>query len=1266
MKKNFSFGYILCLYLSLCFSHLYSQQVSVDPLTGSASVVIPLHTVQTGGITIPINLSHHGGSVKVPAPEQNCGIGWNLSVDWSVQRVTRGLPDDLVSATRNGWLTASNATSIQNFTPSADNSQATCTDENTDWTFLEGRGYTKDTEPDLFYFQAPGLSGEFVFDASGTPKFLNLQDLSVTVTKNANQEIIKFIIKTSTGLVYTFATTESVVRKSERWLAVTPDHFLTEYNQYLDELTYISTWHLTSIRSSVTGVKANFSYIEGTESFQRDYKVKIQENNQVDTLYSVSNKVTPKYLGNISLKGHTITIGRYASEIQVITIEEATSNDRRQYEFQYGQLKSATDTYPFRSVMFLRAISQVDACNPLRAYTFSYTDVNFPPGTIATTPVLLNKVWGQDWFGYYNGANTNKNIPTIYFYSGETGPRRFRTTPIPGVTPTQTITGLDRSINTSLVAFGSLSQIKYPTGGFENITYEPNYYYDTSTGEELTGPGVRVSSITSHGGDAAYGGSSTNTNSWRVLRKDYEYKQSNGTTSSGKLISSPAFAFATGSTILRTQSTASESPVVNYTRVKEKIPGQGSIVYEFAVPGAYPSVSESDWQVPQSKFARNPGNCTTLNNVTNSSYTFPFAPATNYDFERGLLSLRSEYSETGTLVRERIPTYVRLSKNPATLKGLRFEKIGDAYHYSVYTILTGYTKVISQEIVKEASEETPANISQSTIVYTYDANNLLQQVATTNPDNSINKEKFIYAKNFTFTTPTTGHALAIKMLNDSSRHAEVIEHISRFTPALGTEIVSGAQLTRFKIFNGKALPFKVYNFPKGATLTEATASGQVLVFDSVDYRLINTLEEYDAESRILSSYSYKRERAANHYAVFSSLPVASIFNAKAKQVVYEGFEAPTTLGFSSAGFSTTVRTGKKAIQFTISSAISSVQPVEKGENKYRFSCWALASQATILTLRAKNGGVTQASTTISYTSTDVNNWTYLEGIFDVTTASSSFTLEVANNAAITLDDIVFIPLSARITTTTVLPLTGQTSVTDDRGNSMVTTYDTQGRKKSTFDAKRNLVALNEYQNITQPTPYVNSGFEPSTTSFIAGQPVTFTAGANCLTVTHQWKINGTAAGTGSTLNQTFNTPGGYTIEYTATNATYGSSTTALTICVELIYSPNLTLFPEGNEFVCATQSRTFSVTNVPVGCSATYEWWILPDATGSWFKLTTDFSYNGSSITYGAQADYEMKVYVTITCGSQIELPCTGAVTVKREASVWMNYNPPVPGQDEC
>jgi YD repeat-containing protein len=1244
---------ILIIFHISVASHAQSS-VSVDPLTGRAQVTIPLHTVSVAGITIPLNLAHHGGAVKVQEPSGNCGLGWNLLVNWSVQRVVRGLPDDLNTSTRRGWLTYANALSVQNFTPSADDDLGTCPDEGNDWNFLEGRAYTNDTEPDLFYFQAPGISGEFVFDSFGNPRFLNLQDLAIDVTQNANQEITKFTIKTGSGLIYTFATAERVFRKSEKWKSVTPSYFLTDYNYYQDELNFISTWHLTTIRSAITGVTANFSYTQGFEANRADFKVKIEENNQVDTLYYIRDKVTPLQLSTIQLKSYTITINRSGYEIGSVLVSESASGENREFKFIYSQAWSSSDTYPIHYMTFLKEIRQESSCTPFSSYKFSYHNVN--AGGIN---IPWNKGWGQDRFGYFNGATTNQNIPSAYFYSSETGANRLRSTPLPGVTATQVINGLDREPNSQYTGFGALEEIRYPGGGFSQIAYEPHTYVDASSQEVMEGPGVRVSSIASYGGDAAYGGSHTTTNPWRVIRKEYEYVQPGGSTTSGKLVATPAFTFAIGNSILRTQQNLGENPVVFYTHVKEKIPGQGSTLFEFSVPAVYPTVSENDWQVPSSKIARNPSYCVPLSNVKNGPYTYPYAPATNYDFERGLMSRQADYSETGTLVRERVLTYSRISKNPLVIKGLKFEKIGETYHYSVYTMLTGYSKTLTQEIIREASEENPSLMTQSTASYGYNANNMLETITKTNADNSINKEKIVYAKSFTYTNPGSADAIALKMLNDSSRYTEVVERITSYQPPGGTEAVTGAQLIRYRNFNGKVYPFKVYSFPTGATLTEATVgTGQTFVFDSTDYRLVINFEDYDSEGRVLNESNDKREQLAYHYALPTALLVASIAHAKSQHVLYEGFETLTSRGLNMSGNSNQARTGNKGRQLNGGGGINSAQTIEKGGNTYRFSCWVLASQAATLTVQALNGSTVQSTVSVNYSSNDINKWTYLETQMNMTSVSSVFSLKITTNVSVTLDDVIFLPATAKISTTTFQPLVGMTSVTDDQGRSSVVTYDDRGRKSAVLDTKRNLVERHEYKQAVQPEPTVNGNFSSSVNQFIAGQPVVFTAAENnCLTVTRQWKINGAVQGTAATLNYTFTAPGAYTIELSTSNVTYGTVTKAETICVELSFSPNLNV-SGSTVFDCPDMSKTFSVTNTVTGCTIEYEWWVFHHSLGSWTKLTTQYEYNTATIIYGALNNYTMKVYVKVSCGGPLEKPCEGTLQVIREASVEMVYQP--------
>jgi len=75
MYKKSLFLFLLCG----LFSAIATAQVSVDPLTGAAQVNIPIYTVKSGQVSVPISLSYIGGSgVKPKDVEATAGMGWQL------------------------------------------------------------------------------------------------------------------------------------------------------------------------------------------------------------------------------------------------------------------------------------------------------------------------------------------------------------------------------------------------------------------------------------------------------------------------------------------------------------------------------------------------------------------------------------------------------------------------------------------------------------------------------------------------------------------------------------------------------------------------------------------------------------------------------------------------------------------------------------------------------------------------------------------------------------------------------------------------------------------------------------------------------------------------------------------------------------------------------------------------------------------------------------------------------------------------------------
>ncbi|HMI77950.1 MAG TPA: hypothetical protein VK484_04115, partial [Ferruginibacter sp.] len=63
--------------------------------TGTPNISIPLFDITSGSISLPVNLSHHGGGIKVEEMASWVGLGWSLNAGGVITRTVRGIPDDV-------------------------------------------------------------------------------------------------------------------------------------------------------------------------------------------------------------------------------------------------------------------------------------------------------------------------------------------------------------------------------------------------------------------------------------------------------------------------------------------------------------------------------------------------------------------------------------------------------------------------------------------------------------------------------------------------------------------------------------------------------------------------------------------------------------------------------------------------------------------------------------------------------------------------------------------------------------------------------------------------------------------------------------------------------------------------------------------------------------------------------------------------------------------------------------------------------------------
>ncbi len=1214
--RSFSI-FIYCLTSSAVV--LFAQDV--DALTGRLRMSIPIGSLQANDISVPLSIYHHGGSIRVAEGEGSCGVGWNLSAGGGVHRQVRGLPDEINTSYRKGWLSRTGI--VPGFTPVGNDDLSTWADEEPDFAALEAlhANYTKDTEPDVFSVSAPGLAVQFVLEQSGVPRLLSHVDVSIEFLPSV-QAMTTIKIKANNGLVYTFgggnSASDMILRRgyvgNQNEMNTAAKYIPKEF--MLTSVGFCYNWKLTSITSTTTGTTAIFSYKTNTSTLADGASkthYNLDSSNYVLDLYKFYQ------LESIKLKSYKAVFSWGSNLLQSVKIADTVSLDDRKVEFKYFTASSNVGTTKIINKKFLsEARVTGTTCQRAEAHQFQYQGVtpnNYNYATISNADWRRN--WKQDYFGYFTGSGTNRNKPTLYFAEGQNDGRRLRVHAIDGVSY-ETISGDSRGVSAS-ADFGALKKVIFPTAGYAAIEYESNSYVDTSVSPAVTysGPGVRVKKLTLQGGEAAFGKSSTDVSGYRAIEKQYEYVLQDGTTTSGKLTAPVTLGYVTTTGAQRVVDNIGDEPAVLYSRVVERTPSRGYTVQEFNVPGMFPETANGSWNATKSRIAR--GINVEALYLKNGYYLFPYAPSANFDFRRGQPTRVATYSQSDVLLNEKTISYSQISVNAVTIQGVRFEKLGYLYYYGIYNILTGMADYVSQEVIKQASLEDPTKLHQTTIAYSYNSNKMLSSVTTILPNSTTSVKTIKYAKDFQFSShpaSTDTVAVAIELLKATNRGSAIIEEYTSLTLPGPVTTTSSAQLVLYRDFgNGQVLPYLVKSLLPGATLTPASTSGGSFIWDTNNYRTVKRVFEYE-EGKPRTEMDVERNVSSTHYTASNTLPAASFLNTEAQQSIFEGFEGGHSFGLTQSGsgfLSVGGGTGQKAVAFVDNTQFltsDQSKKIQKNGDKYRVSCWVKAASGSIVTFNAKENSTTdvgQVQLTLVETS---DSWKYLEGVLTTTANCPPFYVEVRTNASsqsnVAVDDILVMPINGRFSAQTILPFKGVTSSTDDRGFSTKQTYDHLSRPVSTLDQYGNLIKKNEYssQIVIAPTPLAYMNVSPA--QGLVGEPVTFSPAVDGVTncdpnLTYTWEVDGVpqTAGSGGVMNYTFQTAGAHSVKFTASSALYGTYSNAEDLCVNFLSTVNVTSTVTNSSGQSATltvdcnsgvRNINLQLPSVPTGCAFNIVW----------------------------------------------------------------------------
>ena len=537
---------------------LYGE-VPVSLFTGIPEISIPLFTAPDKYKGFSIGLSYHAGGVRPDQHSGWVGTNWSLMAGGCITRVVKGFCDELRSDVQSGYYYNAPYLSTPNMSCTTCNNQQ-CSN-NTD--SLKYYHYdTFDTEPDEFSFNFGEYSGKFYFDRHSKivvkcnkPVKIICNNQSLTVPDELKKGrptswiyfISGFSILTENGDKYEFGGNTSTMEYSmEFWNQL--------YNQwtanawYLRRITYTNgkTIDFNYERGDFIN-QMYFSYYASTESVSG-----IQ--NQFDhTLEVIANTIAGLFISdpNISINGQTgcsqsgssfgvkddhyegelispiylksIVANDFSLEFTTNITNELKCNDAL-YNYktqkiidpivaQYGSnITWGTGILPYIGViprssnygadinagLKWRKLDLVTIYdnnkNTINSYTITYNNNS-------NERLFLNTITGQDGKNYSFEYNNKELLPPYLadkndhwgFFNNNT-PQTFGHNYY-----------ASKESDPTVIKYGSLKSITYPTGGKSEFAFEANQYSSQvklkrwegidPTGSNKIAGGLRVASI---------------------------------------------------------------------------------------------------------------------------------------------------------------------------------------------------------------------------------------------------------------------------------------------------------------------------------------------------------------------------------------------------------------------------------------------------------------------------------------------------------------------------------------------------------------------------------------------------------------------------------------------------------------------------------------------------------------------------------------------------------------------------------------------------
>jgi hypothetical protein len=430
-------------------------EIQVNESTGKISPSIPLFEYYAGKINLPIALQYNGNGVRVNQDPTWVGINWNLNPGGVITRVVKDRVDELTTRVNRKYFSEEDLDNLQGVKKILPNTNVL--DPNTVWfktisSFSDG---AVDTEADIFNYNFLGYSGSFYLDIDNKVHLIKY-DKELSITFNfigGNKSQIH--IKTPEGDSYFFGVDAS--ESSRTWLNIgsgsTANIDPAQNAFYLYQISYLNggsinfTYESFKTTCDVTKIGIQESITKSaTSSCTKTTRTLYSDVERLVKLKKISSSFNDQYVEfDISSYGECSRMHK----LNNVFLKSSTGQTLKKVKLNYLTINKEVN--PLENKFYL---DKVEFFNKNNVFEYDY-ELTY------NSPELLpsKDSFSQDELGFYNGI---ANITLLPKTSN-------------AMLNKSCYNLANREAHLQYSQYGSLSKIKYPTGGYSTFEYELPY-----------------------------------------------------------------------------------------------------------------------------------------------------------------------------------------------------------------------------------------------------------------------------------------------------------------------------------------------------------------------------------------------------------------------------------------------------------------------------------------------------------------------------------------------------------------------------------------------------------------------------------------------------------------------------------------------------------------------------------------------------------------------------------------------------------------------